>query len=196
MSEMHIVLPPVSNDEISNGLRHLSGVLGGIHPENQSYGLLGGEDGYGNEYENDIFLMFPFYWGDCLCGHDSAVWEWEELNRHSDTCWTSTYHRITKEKGYLTSSKMPLEKWKALGWWKDDTWGIAVACTCGHSELWQTWQTTHDHDWGCPTIRPNFLYKPSGFRVDWYKYIGRGMEHEEISPVEWAKVLTDCLGSL
>ena len=27
-----------------------------------------------------------------------------------------------------------------------------------------------EHDEGCPCVRHNFIYKPTGFTIDWYKY--------------------------
>lgn len=40
---------------------------------------------------------------------------------------------------------------------------------------------------------PNFLHKPSGATVHWYKYIGRGME---VSEADWAAIFTECFASL
>ena len=49
----------------------------------------------------------------------------------------------------------------------------------------------------CQTNResaPNFLHKPSGSQIHWYKYIGRGME---ISLNEnWDTIYNQCLNSL
>jgi len=41
---------------------------------------------------------------------------------------------------------------------------------------------------------PNFLHKPSGTSVTWYKYIGRGMEID--AKMDWCAVLADCVASL
>lgn len=40
---------------------------------------------------------------------------------------------------------------------------------------------------------PNFLYKPSGFKMWWYKYIGRGEEQEGKLPKDWYKKCVDSL---
>jgi hypothetical protein len=41
---------------------------------------------------------------------------------------------------------------------------------------------------------PNFHYKPTNFRVSWYKYIGRGMEmNRQISIEECSRILSDCI---
>ena len=41
---------------------------------------------------------------------------------------------------------------------------------------------------------PNFLHKPSGTAVHWYKYIGRGMEVD--LRADWRTVLRECVDSL
>ncbi len=43
---------------------------------------------------------------------------------------------------------------------------------------------------------PNFHYKPTDFRVNWYKYIGRDMTmNRHVSIPECARILNDCLAS-
>lgn len=42
--------------------------------------------------------------------------------------------------------------------------------------------------------KPNFHYKPTDFRVSWYKYIGRGMTmNRQISIGECSRILADCI---
>lgn len=52
----------------------------------------------------------------------------------------------------------------------------------------------------CPSCTgdvPNFLYKPTGFSVDWYKYIGRSMEiSEELDAKQITVIILDCLTSI
>lgn len=45
----------------------------------------------------------------------------------------------------------------------------------------------------CSGDAPNFLHKPTGASVSWYKYIGRGMEASE---ADWRQVFADCMASL
>lgn len=131
-AEITIVLPAIDDDDVSNGLYELSETLGTLNPDAQSHGFLGGEWGYGQDYRNDVFEMFPFWWGDCDCDESTP----------------------------------------------DDSPTIV-------------------HVEGCDGGRPNFLHYASGLRVDWYKYIGRGMElSKEVTAVEWASILEDCFDSL
>jgi hypothetical protein len=51
-------------------------------------------------------------------------------------------------------------------------------------------------DWSDPEVyAPNFKYK--NFEVEWYKYLGRGMETSRaLAPNEINDMLKDCLSSL
>lgn len=43
---------------------------------------------------------------------------------------------------------------------------------------------------------PHFWHKPSGLRVWWYKYIGRGMETHRLDSTDLAAVFSECVASL
>lgn len=44
---------------------------------------------------------------------------------------------------------------------------------------------------------PNFLHKKSGFSVEWYKYIGRGMvASKKISEERLAEIANECIASV
>jgi hypothetical protein len=76
---------------------------------------LGGENGYGVDFENDVFMMHPY-------------------------CWCESY----------------------------------------------------DCPW-CAEHRENFLYKPTGFKMHWYKYIGRDEETEGELPKDWFQKCVDSI---
>lgn len=45
----------------------------------------------------------------------------------------------------------------------------------------------------CMGAMPNFEYKPLGFMVSWYKYIGRGMEwNKPLTKDEFRQMMDDC----
>lgn len=71
---------------IARDLYDLSGVLGRLNPSQQVHGLLGGSWGYGQDFENGVFVMFPFWWGDCECGHNERKWQWADENEHAGDC--------------------------------------------------------------------------------------------------------------
>lgn len=68
--EITIIVPEISDDEISEGLYRLSEILGKKNPDEQHHGFLGGEWGYGQNFENDVFMMRPF----CRCDKEDCGW--------------------------------------------------------------------------------------------------------------------------
>jgi hypothetical protein len=83
---------------------------------------------YGVDFENNIFSVMQYWWGDCTCG-------WDEI-----------------DNGHLPS---------------------------------------------CKLVKPNFLYKPTGYAIQWYKYPLRdSYANREISLSEFAKMIDNCIDSL
>ena len=124
-----VVLPECSDDLISDLLRRLTEVICRKDADKQVHGILGGEFGYGVDFENATFMMFPYYWGDCTCGAEDG-------------------------------------------------------------------DMAEDHKEGCLLLKPNFLHKPSGATVQWYKYIGRGMETMAPPNLDWTAVIQECIRSV
>jgi len=76
--------------------------------------------------------------------------------------------------------------------------GSMVHCDCGLTERSeQYWTEIGGHSESCRLIQPNFLYKPTGFRISWYKYPFRdSYMTPEISPAEWRKIVNHCIRSV
>lgn len=95
--------------------------------ENYQGGLLGGEFGYGQDYENEVFKMHPFCWCEKDdCGYCAGIGAMPSLLREVGNVKYNESERL-----------------------------------------------------------PNFLYKPSGFKLWWYKYMGRGEETSGKLPKDW-----------
>ena len=109
---MKMVFPECSDDFISSHLRQLTKL---IDPEGMNFGI-GGEYGYGANFENDTFSMNRYCW----CERDKC----------------------------------------------------AV----------------------CNGTRDLFYHKPSGSKINWYKYIGRDMEID--CKIPFADIFADCVNSL
>lgn len=168
MSDFTIVLPAVSDDQVGHDLvwltEHLMKTLGA----ETSGGFLGGEYGYGAYFENDTFQMHPYCW----CEKDDCPWCWG--------CTCPDYAYIYEVRGERVEWQEWLDEYSRTGnaereCRKDPT----LSC---------------DYCRGERESAPNFLHKPSGSRVSWYKYIGRGMEVD--LRAEWRTVLADCVASL
>jgi hypothetical protein len=68
MERITIVMPKQADGELVELTEYLTETV--FKGEWQGGGLLGGEFGYGVEYENDTFMMHPFCW----CGQDDCKW--------------------------------------------------------------------------------------------------------------------------
>lgn len=195
---------------------------------------------YGEEFENDVFSVFPYYWGDCTCGYDEKERQWSKENGHEESCY-QTALRSAKEDwfaehpeplaqmmnvsheqiapGVILMSSEPAASPSADMWreWydkrqaaEDQTYdnlcaafkvdrkfGCFVHCTCDFEERWAAFCGENYHDPQCPIARPNFLHKPSGFCISWYKYPFRdSYMNENLSVKEFGKIIDNCIESL
>jgi len=67
---MIIIMPEINEDDISKALRQLTKDICTKTGDNPCGGGLGGEFGYGVNYENDVFEMYPYCW----CDKDDCQW--------------------------------------------------------------------------------------------------------------------------
>lgn len=199
-----IVVPEVSTDRISNDLRWLTQTLvEGNHAENHVGGLLGGEYGYATHFSNDTFALRPYYWGDCVCGHDEAEGEWSNTHDHAPSC----YQQVIRDRGFLDyddETELTYQQRHAhndaivtavcaeMG--LDSEYGTYVHCTCSYDADYAAWEKANPHDPTCGIVAPNFEHKPTGSTVDFYKYLGRGMQVNLTE--DWQTILRDCVASL
>lgn len=69
---------------------------------------------------------------------------------------------------------------------ENDTFIMKDYCWCDNER--------EGHENGCP---PNFVHKPSGLVITWYKHCGRGITaNKSLGSLGWLEVVTDCLKSL
>lgn len=188
---IEIVLPPISDDQISNDLRHLTKAIKQVTGNDNVYGILGGEDGYGEEFRNDTFEMHPFYWGDCTCGWDDMQVDFEQNNPHEEHCFQSELKRRNPEEPYSEAAKLAEERGLPMQ-------GCAIHCDCSYKALETEFYAEHpSHESGCKIEEPNFVHYASNFEVRWYKYIGRDMEvNRDLTSKQWNDILEECLMSL
>lgn len=89
-------------DFIAEGLYRLSETLGRRKPEAQSHGLLGGEWGYGQDFANDTFEMFPYWWDDCDCGFEERETAWLAANPHAADCYQTQLAALRAIRDYTS----------------------------------------------------------------------------------------------
>lgn len=144
--EIVIYIPAVDDDQIANGLRDLTRrIVEGGHSE-WTGGALGGEWGYGADFDNDVFRLHPFCW----CGQPDCQW-CVECSCPDDA--------VT----YLVNGRdVAFDEWlNARDSNRDQVTHSDKQCAYCRGEL---------------VPAPHFLHKPSGSTISWYKYIGRDME--------------------
>lgn len=159
-----------------------------------------GDGYYADYFENDVFELRPYYWGDCTCGYDEKEYAWDKANDHRPECYQADYERLYARYG--VGSKIPDEEIKAIcekhGVPYNDRKGCAVHCTCDYKDRWQAFlRENPGHADDCAVVLPNFRHKASGLEIRWYKYIGRGMSiNRSVTLDEFRTIFDECVASL
>lgn len=199
-------------DFVAGSLYTLSRMLGERNPDAQVHGVLGGQWGYGQHFENDVFEMHPYYWGDCTCGQEERDCDWVDSHAHADGCYQTALRRERLGAGlYVDGPFIPAllhgrqanlvedaiyDRLCAV-YGVDRNLGCAVHCTCDYQRLYEAFDTANQHDPKCPEVVPNFRHKRSGFEARWYKWIGRGMEFScDMDFAEWTGIMAECVRSI
>lgn len=166
--EITFVFPETSNSALAEALCALTATLQQITGEGP-HGVLGGADGYGCEYENDVFMMHPFCWcesADCpWCRSCECPHEYEYFDPSGNRCSEAEFDK------YGFADYPDDRKFDSM---------VFVGQECRNCVA-------------KPEVAPNFLFKPTGAKVSWYKYIGRSMEVEGEFPPDF---LRQCYRSL
>ncbi len=151
--------------------------------------------------------MHPYYWGECVCGFDERASAWEESHGHTDAC----YQTVIRARGFIDAFD---DAAADLDWESrhehneaitdrtcaemglDPASGSYVHCNCERQALADAWYAENGHEKSCGVARPNFFHFASGVRVDWYKYIGRGMEASDVTAELWSSLIAECIASV
>lgn len=80
----------------------------------------------------------------------------------------------------------------------DPHYGAMVHCTCGKDKRADVfWAEIGGHSNECRFVQPNFLFKPTGFRLNWYKYPFRdSYMSPKVTPKQWREIMDKCIESL
>jgi len=176
--------------------------------------------GYGENYENDTFSMMTYYWGgDCTCGfdyHDDGHKKLRNL-KHTKECYQSKYKDLKEKicKKYKVENAYQLRDKEAKAYDLEVAKlctsmgltypnGYGVHCTCDFDVRAEKILDQYEKDFGareclptCMLVKPNFLYKPTGFGISWYKYYMRdAYSNQKISLKEFQSIIKACIKSL
>lgn len=106
--------------------------------------------------------------------------------------------------GYGADYDSPVFMMHRYCWCGSQACAWCAGCECSGTEAWKepdcSFCTGSFPSAETGAIRngeaaPNFWHKPSGMRVWWYKYIGRGMETHAV-PDDLAPILRECLNDI
>ena len=166
---MVLILPAQSDDAISTGMCWLTELLvtNGLGDPEYRGGFLGGEFGYGTPFENDEFALHPFCW----CERFECQW--------CLPCECGDEAVRYEVNGVVTTA----DEWYATGGYggQGHTASDVPEFQCANCR-------------GGRNFAPNFLHKPTGTKIRWYKYIGRDMEIELHG--DWRQILDACVNSV
>lgn len=156
----------------------------------------------GRTINTPVFIIRPYDWdAECDCGANDAMEAWHAANKHADHCYQSEKKRRTLQAGITkTFGNEQYEKIRhdlCVERGLDPVNGSEVHCDCGYYENARIeWVRIGGHKPECRLIQPNFLYKPTGFKIHWYKYPFRdSYMTPQIGAEEWAKIIDHCIAS-
>jgi hypothetical protein len=187
MREIQFVFPLPDNDELSVQLRKLTKALHerGLADGEQG-GIFGGAWGYGADFENDTFMLHRYCWCEsedcpwcagCSC-EEPARYEiaGREVEKSEYEAYWAAYSAM---KDRFDAGAAPPAPWNV--WPRDVKWLPLHPCRYCRGEFGNA---------------PNFHHKPSGLKVRWYKYIGRGMEVTAPQRVNLDALFAECHASI
>jgi len=170
-----------------------------------------GISSYGEDYENDVFWVFPYYWGECTCGYEEKANAWSENNEHLESCYQKLVEEALIGEGFVRD-KLGLLTKEGVSYTRREKIvrkirerycremhlpfpdGCAVHCTCTHKKRWEKFCMENDHTPDCPVVRDNFHYKPTNFGIQWYKYPLRdAYMNQDISVKEFVAIIKHCV---
>lgn len=197
MDKIEIILPEGAltsykhGDPLFNFLRGLTRQLTLNKPEEQAFGL-GGEFGYGTNFENDTFLMHRFCW----CEKDACAW------CAGCTCPETAFHYL------IDGVEVSFDKWMKYYVdrvpntsnpdWEKIANEVNKHRAEKHDEICDYCQGKGIYErFGVKGMgAPNFWHKPSNFMVWWYKWIGRDMEIRNPNNISLKDIIKDVNQSL
>ena len=163
----------------------------------------------GDDFDNDVFTVFPYWWGDCTCGYDFFDDGHKRLRavKHQPECYHIEYLNDPRSKDFRGDHDWLRPLYRKRGWKTDgkDWWaGCAVRCDCDYDERVRAIELEYAEEFGndghldtCNLVRPNFLYKPTGWSLQWYKYPLRDAYMTPgVSEEEYKKIMLHCLASV
>ena len=181
------------------------------------------EEYVGAEFENETFSVFPYYWGDCTCGFNDIECPIKHINCYQNELeeeklkngWYRDSNGFLQYSGRglklgdnpLDVFDIEMKKEEEICKKLCDKYdlpfpdGCMVHCTCDYDKRYENWLKEigypEEHKDDCLLVKPNFYYKPTDFKIKWYKYPLRdSYSNRPITLKEFKHIIDDCIKSL
>lgn len=163
------------------------------------------------EFDCELFTLRPYYFDpDCTCGWDYIDNGHESIYKleHRPDCYQHAYAKLVEKYGYGHDEKFykelraiyeqyGIEPAEGDKWWC----GCAMKCTCDYYERMDAIYERYAEEFGhmghrddCAYVLPNFVYKPTGYELEWYKYPLRdSYANMEVSEKEFIEMILKCV---
>lgn len=128
---------------------------------------------WGFEWNNNVFAIYPYWWGDCTCHFNKLESLFLSRHPHNPGC----YFQLKRQ--YMVESEM------------------LSYCDCHVADEYYDWleKSGAEHSESCRLVCPNF--RCGDISIRWYKTIGRGMSCDtEITRQELEAMFNRCFESL
>ena len=132
--------------------------------------------------------------------------------KHRDSCYRNEWKQIPNELKLTTTNRKKLLNileplYKKHGWdttEKNWWYGCATRCSCDYGERYNKILDEYAKEFGyrghkptCKLVEDNFVYKPTGFAIQWYKYPLRdSYMNQEITRLEFYEIIKNCMKSI
>jgi len=210
--DIQIITPPVADetDALDHGLVTLTEAVCQATGEESDFGL-GGRFGYGENFENDVFMMHRFCWCEsehcrwcsedaCGCPHphpryyldDKQIDDWGKAN---DTIVAPLPWKIAKRGSpeYKAASRAFDKSIKERDRRLKTVWPARIH-TCEPKGMMA--DRAEGDTWKPSQSAPNFWHKKSGLKVWWHLWIGRDMEVIGSAGANLQEIFAECVASL
>lgn len=213
--DIQIITPPVADlsDPLAHGLVGLTEAISQIDQEKIAHGALGGEFGYGADYDNPVFMMHHFCWcerdecpwcGGCNCPDPAPRYfiDGREVSQSEQWEWAKELIGPTPHEKFDFKHDAPGYDAYSVEWYKriderDRRSSVLFAArthVCGPRGMMT--DRSEGPSWKPSQQAPNFWHKSTGLKVWWYKWIGRDMEFLCPPAIDLQAVFSECLSSL
>ena len=210
---VEIIIPGRLHDELSDALVEITAEIQKIDADLLSHGCLGGEHGYGAQWDGDVFMMRPYCWCEredcrwcsdsaCGCPEGDLVHFVDERPVSSEDYWAANRRIVGPQPSAVAEWGTPEYEAATAAFYervaeRDKRIKVIYPARIHACEPRGMMADRHEGDtWKPSQTAPNFWHKPTGLKVWWYKWIGRDPEVLAPAAIDVAAILASCVADV